>query len=279
VGVLLPATGALHRGTAFQLSGRIPFGLGATLPLGELAMLGAVVIVPGVVTGLLLAWLVRTPFKLGMPYPPRLKGLSTPKKVFVVALYVLLLLLVLYVAIVFLSQSFRMASQGINGLIGFALGTGVIFWASRTGRLTDTIPVSRLIPVVLAVTLVTAFGASIGPTTAGTTLARVEFTPDKGLTGGVYSILGEDDSTTWLLSCIAGAAPVRVRSTDIISMTGRAVRFPSTIANHGRRTPPRTRARLRAAVPVSGGYCLVTRPSRLRPGWRRLRTTSASSKM
>ena len=225
VGALLPATGALHRETAFGLSGRIPTGLGATLPLAELAMLGFYVLVPGVVVGIVLAWYLRTPVKLEMPHPPSLKGLSNPTKAIVAALYLLLMLLLLYLVIVFVGQSIRAASQGISGLIGSALGAGVIFWSSRLARFTHTIPVSQLVPVVLVVILVSALGASIGPTTAGTTLAEVEFAPDKGLVRGVYTMLGEDDSTTWLLSCVAGATPERVRSTDIISMT--VVRFGS----------------------------------------------------
>jgi hypothetical protein len=218
VGVLLPVTGAVSRELAFLLSGRIPLGIGSTLPIAQLAAYGAVVMLPGVVFGLAIAWLVRRPFRISW-FLPKVRGLSKPRAAFLWALYLAMTALVLWLFANAASAFIAASSKSISGLLGSVVAVGVILWSSRLPREIETVPFARLIPVVLMVAAATAVGASIGPTTAGTSLMGVAFTPNAGLVGGSYSLLGESDDSLWLLSCVSNAMPVRVRSSEVVTMT------------------------------------------------------------
>jgi hypothetical protein len=59
VGVLLPVSGGLAREIAFGLNGHIPTGVGATLPIPQLAVVGATVVIPALLLGLFVGWAMR----------------------------------------------------------------------------------------------------------------------------------------------------------------------------------------------------------------------------
>jgi hypothetical protein len=216
LGVLLPVTGALDREIAFLLSGRVPPGVGVSLSVPELAVLGSAVMLPGVLAGLLFAWALRGgAFRLDASHAPGVRGMRP----LLLALYLVSLFALAVGVSVVLISLLHAASAGISSFLSLVVTVGIILWSARLPATTTAVPVARLIPVVLAVTVVTALGTAIGPTTAGTLVARVSFASDAGMAEGVYSVLGGDDSATWLLSCDAGSSPVRVQTSLIDTLT------------------------------------------------------------
>ena len=82
VGVMLPVAGAVYRETAFAISGRVPLGVGASLPLPDLIVAGLSALLYGLFVGVFLAWLVRTPYR-PKPLPePSVQPTPIPVMVF-----------------------------------------------------------------------------------------------------------------------------------------------------------------------------------------------------
>jgi hypothetical protein len=219
VGVLLPVTGAIYREVAFYYSGRTPMGIGTTLPVTQLALLGAWVLLPGLIGGLVFGWFLRKPSRIALPERPQLAKTWKGR----IGQLVLLLVIGYFVVLPFASAAVRSITEerGAVGLVGWLVAGGVIVWATRTARRTDSVPWVRLLPVVLTIVVATAFGASAGPTTAGSFIAEIRFSADVGLEDGLYSVLGEDSDITWLLKCEDDATPIRIRSDQIVSETAR----------------------------------------------------------
>lgn len=218
VGLLLPATGALSREVAFAMSGHIPAGVGLSLSVPQLALVGLHAMLPGVLTGVGLAWFVRRPPRLGWPGLPDLRGRSVSGRILAVLGYAAIVLAAGYAILPLVTVSVQSALKSLPAAIATMTSVAVIVWASRLAKSHAVLPWTRLLPVVLVVAAVTAAGMAVGPTTAGTYIADVSFAAESGLSDGTFSVLGEDGDTTWLLACEPGSGALRVRSDLIESM-------------------------------------------------------------
>lgn len=211
VGVLLPVAGAAFRELAFWASGRVPLGVGAATPLPHLMSIGAGVMLPGLLAGLYMAWFIREPERFASPSPSttRLRD-----RRFFQAFRVFIALSALVIV------PLAVISAGIAALVPLAAGAALGRFANRlTGPDSRAIPLPRLVGIVLVATGLLTFTSALGPTTAATYVAQVAFAGDLGLSDGLYSVLGDDGSGTWLLSCNANAAATRVESSRIKSLT------------------------------------------------------------
>jgi hypothetical protein len=229
LGVVPALVGALHRAIAFFLSGRVPAEVGVDLSVPQLALLGFALTLPGVVVGSAFVLYFRTPPKA--PTPQLQEWARHRLGPFVVAhsKTVQILVFALMVTLVVFGMppvwSALITSNGPGTLLSNLVGFGVIAWGLRLGRAGPTVSFRRLLPLLGVMTVAVAGTSTIGPTTAGTLIGDLHLAPESNLPDGKYTILGETDTETWLLSCVAGASVVRVPTTSVLSM--RVVPFSS----------------------------------------------------
>jgi hypothetical protein len=230
IAVAFPIAGATYRVIAFSLSGRVPAEIGVVMPVTQLGVLGAQLMFYSAVGAILLAlMLIGMPLAIGYIRrfdAPRWASLEHVEGWRRVAVLIALLpasgaLLVVSVSLV--GGQIRSA-QSVTGFVSQAAGTGLILWFSRAVRKQRRVPLRNVAAAVAVVALVVAIGSSLGPTTAGTRPMEVRFEPSVGLTDGMYTLLGEDEATAWLLPCTSNALPVRVASDAIVSMSVRPYR-------------------------------------------------------
>lgn len=198
VGLLLPASGAIYRETAFALHGGIPLGVGVDLPLSTLAVMGARALQPSI--PVVLASLVLT--VIAALIAGRLRGRITPTVVrrippwMVLALVVLLLIPLVYITVA--------TSNVIVDLI--ALVDAVVVYALVLPAAAGRIRFREVVGVVVVAVALSSLGLAARPASFAANLAAVTFAANGPLPNGVYSVLGDDGSTSWLLACGSGAA-------------------------------------------------------------------------
>jgi hypothetical protein len=217
VGVLLPVSGALTREIAFALNGNIPLGVGATLPIPQLAVFGALVTIPALLLGLFVGWALRHISPMTFPSLPQVRGVTKRRAVFNLVFFLLAVAVIGYFLLLVVAQVLDDATKSPSAMLSSVTGISIAAWASWKARSGEPIPFSRMIPAVLAISFTTALTTSFGPTTAGVSLANVTF-ESAPIADGPYSVLGEDGSTTWLLACSPDARAVRVQADKIALM-------------------------------------------------------------
>jgi hypothetical protein len=229
LGVILPVTGGLHRAIAFAMSGLVPPFVGGDLAIPELALVGTGLLLPGVVIGVAFALWFRDPPRFRIPVPtlrltPEVhawlrRGLQirVVRLIVAVGLAALALGLILFVLTPGLF-SILLASEGLGNLLTTVVTAAVVWWGYRLEREGRYVPLRRLLPMLVVLTLATALASSLGPTTAGTYIASVHFDAAAGVSDGTYSVVAESDGQTWLVSCTRPATVVRTATSLIGSL-------------------------------------------------------------
>lgn len=241
IGIVPAAIGALHRVIAFALSGQVPVSVAVDLSAPKLGLLGLGLVVPGIILALAFALYFRLPARVPKPRIPtrvraRLVRWLSPHwakarphlKRALARPWVALAFAVIVTGIV-LGFVFWYAIPTAWSLLTEANGPGSLLTVIVSGVLIPygfalslgptAVPFRRFVIPAAAIIVVVAVSSSIGPTTAGTFVATLEFTNEAGMRNGTFSVLGEVDDATWLLRCSDPTARVtRIPTSSILTV-------------------------------------------------------------
>jgi hypothetical protein len=250
LGILLPVTGVLSRAVAFTIDGRVPALVATSMSIPELALLGVGLLLPGAVLGGLLALYFRQPVKIGRPRLPdrltayrrsltsgmsaRLRALSEQESL----VFTSLITVVLSVAVVLTLPwvwGLLLEARGAGNLLSTLVTLGVMYWGFRIGRGVDLVPLHRLLPMVLVLSVSVGVASSLGPTTAGTFLAHLDFEPVRH--SPRERIVSSDPTTVAL-----GSSPARPALPWPACRRAQFRSHTSCRSGHRRRSLPSTRA-------------------------------------
>lgn len=208
VAIILPVAGVLFRLVAFEVAGNgVPPSVAAALPIADLAVAGL-----GALAATLASLLVSLPIVWFAVVRRHLFERGRADRRFFWVLGAVSIIGV----IVFSLPEIKTLSQAVltfsSALFTVALGVVLIT--------TDGRPRLFALGAVFAfIALINVVVAGIVPNTAATTVGQIQFVVGARTADGTYTLLGSDDATTWLLSCVAGSRAIRVPSDSIALVT------------------------------------------------------------